>query len=242
MSAHRSPAGPGLWLAVGLILAILIAALLLWGRPLYLFLSNQEDIRSWVERLGAWGPSAIVGLEMAQAIIAPLPGQAAELVGGYLFGPWLGTLYAMTGIVAGSLLGFLLSRRFGRPLASRLVGTKGVARLDDLSRRGGALFFFLLWLLPFVPDDLACLAAGLTPMSIRRFLLLMTLGRLPGIFVATWVGAHAGGIRPLWWGILLAVLVLLSVALWRWGASLQATILRFIDRASSRHREPNGQA
>ncbi len=232
MSERGTRAGWRLWLIVGVGLAMLAAILVLWGRPLYEFLSDQEDIRAWVEGFGAWGPAAIAGLEMAQAVIAPFPGQAIELVGGYLFGLWLGTLWAMVGIIAGSLLSFLLARRFGRPLAKRLVGAKAVSRLDELAQRGGALFFFLLWLLPFVPDDLACLAAGLTPMPVRQFLILMALGRLPGIFVATWVGVNAGGITPLWWAILLGLLVLASLALWRWGSSLQAAMFRLLDKVS----------
>lgn len=236
MSERRARAGWRLWVVVALSLGTLVAVLVLWGRPLYEFLSDQEDIRAWAEGFGPWAPAAIAGLEMAQAVIAPFPGQAIELVGGYLFGLWLGTLWAMVGIIAGSLLSFLLARRFGRPLARRLVGVNALSRLDELARRGGALFFFLLWLLPFVPDDLACLAAGLTPMPIRQFLILMALGRLPGIFVATWVGASAGGIPPVWWAILLGLLVLASLALWRWGASLQAAMFRLLDRASGQQR------
>ncbi len=219
-------------MAAGLILAVVVAVLVIWGRPLYEFLADQEGIRAWVEGFGPWGPVAIAGLEVTQAVVAPFPGQAIELVGGYLFGPWLGTLYAMAGIVAGSLLSFILARRFGRPLAGRLVGQKAVARLDDLSRRGGALFFFLLWLLPFVPDDLACLAAGLTPMPIRQFLILMALGRTPGIFVATLVGANVGGIPPVWWVVALCFLGLISVALWKWGPAIQGAMMALLDRVS----------
>lgn len=232
MSEQRSRAGWRTWVAVGSVLVIVVSALLVWGRPLYEFLADQDGIRSWVERFGPWGPVAIAILEVAQAVVAPFPGQAIELVGGFLFGPWLGTLYAMAGIVVGSLLSFILARRFGRPLAIRLVGQKAVARLDDLSRRGGALFFFLLWLLPFVPDDLACLAAGLTPMPIRQFLVLMALGRTPGIFVATLVGASAGGIPPTWWVVLLCFLVLISIALWKWGPIIQETMMSLLTRLS----------
>ena len=123
----------------------------------------------------------------------------------------------MIGIALGSLLGFVLARRFGRPLLTRFVGPQAVARLDDLVERGGAYFFFLLWLLPFVPDDLVCLAAGLTPMSTRQFLLLMVVGRTPGILVATWLGANAAQVSPAWWGVGLGGLVVVAFVLWRWG-------------------------
>jgi uncharacterized membrane protein YdjX (TVP38/TMEM64 family) len=223
-----------IWLLAGLLLAGLGTVLVLWWRPIYEFVADQEQMRAWVEGLGVWGPLAIVLLEMTQALLAPIPGQAIEAASGYLYGPWLGTLFPMIGMIAGSSTIFLLARRFGRPLVIRLVGKQSMARLDDLAQRGGAPFFFLIWLLPFAPDDLACVAAGLTPMPFRQFLVLMTLGRLPGVFVSVMVGANITKIDPLWWGILLAVIAVAVVVFWRWGERIQDAALAFIGWLSGR--------
>jgi uncharacterized membrane protein YdjX (TVP38/TMEM64 family) len=232
MSEHRAWTRWQTWLVVGLVVAILIAPLLIWGRHLYALVQNQQRIRAWVEGFGLWGPAAIVILEFGQTLMAPIPGQAIEAVSGYLFGPWLGTLYAMIGIATGSLLNFALARRFGRPLMARLAGARRLARLDDLAERGGSLFFFLLWLFPLVPDDLACLASGLTPMPTRQFLLLMIVGRFPGIFVATLLGTHAAKISPTWWIVSIGFLTLSALALWRWGEQVQAAMLHLLQRLS----------
>jgi uncharacterized membrane protein YdjX (TVP38/TMEM64 family) len=236
MSEGRSPVRWWVWLLTGLALAALIAALIIWWRPIYDFLSDPEQVRTWVEQLGAWGPVAIILLEMIQALLAPIPGQAIEAVSGYLYGPWLGTLYPMIGMVIGSFITFSLSRRFGRPLVIRLIGKQSMARMDDLVRRGGALFFFLIWLLPFAPDDLACVAAGLTPMPIRQFLILMTLGRLPGVFVSVLVGANVSRIKPIWWVVLFAGIALAAVVFWRWGEQIQEAVLGYIERLSDRSK------
>jgi uncharacterized membrane protein YdjX (TVP38/TMEM64 family) len=230
MSENRRQITWWVWLIVGLVLAVLVAAVVIWWRSIYGFVADQEQIRAWVERLGAWAPIAIILLSMIQALLAPIPGQAIEAVSGYLYGPWWGTLFPMLGMVIGSSITFLLARRFGRPLVIRLVGKQSMARLDDLVRRGGAPFFFLIWLLPFAPDDLACVAAGLTPMPFHQFLILMTLGRLPGVFVSVLVGANAAQIEPLWWGILLAAIAAAALILWRWGERLQESVLHFIER------------
>jgi uncharacterized membrane protein YdjX (TVP38/TMEM64 family) len=218
---------------VALLVAGLVAALIAWWRPIYDFVADREQMQVWVEGLGAWGPLAIIILEMIQALLAPIPGQAIEAVSGYLYGPWWGTLFPMIGMVIGSSIIFLLSRRFGRPLVIRLVGKQSMARLDDLARRGGAPFFFLIWLLPFAPDDLACVAAGLTPMRFRQFLPLMTLGRLPGVFVSVMVGANIARVDPIWWGLLLAVLAVAALVFWRWGEQIQEAVLGFIERLSN---------
>ncbi len=237
MSDHKTKVRWWTWLVLGVILAALLAALVVWWRPIYDFLANQDQVRAWVEGLGGWGPLAIILLEMIQALLAPIPGQAIEAVSGYLYGPWWGTLYPMIGMAMGSFLTFSLARRFGRPLAIRLIGKQAMARLDDLVRRGGAPFFFLIWLLPFAPHDLACFAAGLTPMPIRQFMVLMLLGRLPGVFVSVWVGANAARIEPEWWAVLFVAIAVAGLVLWRWGEQIQESVLGFIERASNRLSE-----
>jgi len=218
----------------GLLLASLTVALILWWRPVYEFVADQERIRAWVEQFGIWAPLAIILLELSQALLAPIPGQAIEAVSGYLYGPFLGTLWPMIGMVIGSFLLFQLSRRFGRPLLIKLIGSKSMDRLDDLVRRGGAPFFFLIWLVPFAPDDLACAAAGLTPMPTGQFLLLMLLGRLPGVFVSVWVGANVARISPLLWALLFAAIAVVVLAFWRWGEPIQEALLRFVEGVGSR--------
>jgi uncharacterized membrane protein YdjX (TVP38/TMEM64 family) len=232
VSERQKPVDRQAWLIVGLALAILAGVLVIWGRPLYRFVADQARIQGWVDGFGAWGPLAIAGLEISQVLLAPIPGQAIDAVSGYLFGIWLGSLYAALGIGLGSLINFGLARHFGRPLVARLVKADTLARLDELADRGGALFFFLIWLFPFVPDDLACLACGLTRMSLCQFLILMILGRLPGIVIATWIGANATQIRPAWWIAMLVAITLTAIVVWHWGEQIQSGLLRLISRVS----------
>jgi uncharacterized membrane protein YdjX (TVP38/TMEM64 family) len=235
MSEGQAPVRWWVWLIAGAIFVVLTAALIVWWQPLYASLADPQRVRAWAESLGVWGPLAIVLLQLGQVLLAPLPGQAIGAVSGYLYGPWLGTLYSMIGIGLGSLILFLLARRFGRPLAVRLAGKSSLARLDELVDRGGSLFIFLLWLSPLTPDELACLAAGLTSMRFRRFLILMPLGRLPGVFVSVWVGANVAHIQPVWWAVLFAGIALGAVVLWRWGERIQKAVLRLTEKLSD-HR------
>jgi uncharacterized membrane protein YdjX (TVP38/TMEM64 family) len=236
MSETKSPVRWWIWLIAGAVVAALIGVLVIWWRPIYDFLSNQEQIRVWVEGLGAWGPLAILLMEMIQALLAPIPGQAIEAVSGYLYGPWVGTLWPMIGMAIGSFITFSLARRFGRPLVIRFIGQQSMARLDDLERRGGAPFFFLIWLLPFAPDDLACVAAGLTAMSIRQFMVLMLVGRLPGVFVSVWVGSNVARVEPVWWAVLFLGLAIAALVFWRRGDQIQEFVLGLIERTSNRMR------
>jgi uncharacterized membrane protein YdjX (TVP38/TMEM64 family) len=237
----RKPVRWWVWLIAGLILALLVAALIRWWQPLYDLMSellpSQEQVAAWVESLGIWGPVAIILLEMIQALLAPIPGQAIEAVSGYLYGPWLGTLFPMIGMAIGSFIIFSLSRRFGRPLVVKLIGQKSMAQLYDLVRRGGAPFFFLIWLLPGAPDDLACVAAGLTPMPTRQFMVLMLVGRLPGVFMSVLFGTHVNDIPRELWIALFAAIAIVALVVWRWGDAIQETIVSLIERLSLRMKK-----
>jgi uncharacterized membrane protein YdjX (TVP38/TMEM64 family) len=234
MSESRRPVPWWVWILAGILLVGLVAAVVVWWQPILDLMPTREQIITWVDGWGVWGPVAIALLSMIQALLAPIPGQAIEAVSGYLYGPWLGTLFPLIGMAIGSSIIFSLSRRFGRPIVVKLIGRSSMDQLDDLVRRGGAPFFFLIWLLPGAPDDLACVAAGLTPMPVRQFMILMLIGRLPGVFASVWVGANVGRIDPVWWIALLAVIAVAALVIWRWGAQLQEKVLDAIERLSDR--------
>src|SRR5690606_25757833 len=44
---------------------------------------------------------AFIGLQVAQVVVAPIPGQLVGLVAGYLFGFWLGLALTMGGLALG---------------------------------------------------------------------------------------------------------------------------------------------
>ena len=156
------------------------------------------------------------------------------LVTGYLFGVWQGALYSLLGVMLGTVAILALTRHWGRPLAARFVPTAQLEKLGYLVERRGELFFFLVFLLPFLPDDLTCFAIGLTRLPIGRMLILIALGRLPGVIVASWMGAHATGVSPVGWAILIAGVCLPALAYLRWKGLLEARLLGWLERVTRR--------
>ncbi len=214
-------------------------ALWYWREPLWTFFGDQEQIREWVAGLGPWGPLVVIALNVAQVLLAPIPGQFVGLVNGYLYGVWLGAFYSMVGLLLGSTLAMALARWFGRPLVERLVNARltdaaQLARWDGIADHRGPLFFFLVFLLPLVPDDIACFMIGLSSLSIPRMLVLATLGRLPGVFVSCWVGAYATEL-PWWaWIPLGGGAAGLAWIFWRYQTQLESLIVRSIQRLAKR--------
>lgn len=63
---------------------------------------------------------------------------------------------------------------------------------------------FMMFLLPFFPDDALCFISGLSKLRFHAFLLFVLIGRPPGMLVSSLVGA---GIMVVpWWGWALIVL------------------------------------
>ena len=63
---------------------------------------DQEQIREWAASLGPRGPLVTIALNVAQVLLAPIPGQFVGIANGYLYGVWLGTLYSTVGLLIGT--------------------------------------------------------------------------------------------------------------------------------------------
>jgi len=222
------------WVVAGLLLiAVVVCALLLWRNGLYDLWMDRARLEALLSRIGRRGPLLIVALQLAQTLVAPIPGQIVGLAAGFLYGPWWGTLYCVVGSLVGTLLATWLARTLGRPLVERWVGAELLARFDGLAERRGALALFLIFLLPFLPDDLICLAAGLTSLPLPLVGLLALLGRTPGIAVSTLIGAQSANLTLGQMLIVGGAGLLLALLVMRYQQPLQAWMFRLVERSSS---------
>lgn len=230
------PPTPRPWRAWAILLAFLTlflgAYLTRWPPSLWKLLTDRVYLQDVVASWGAWGPLLTISLHILQVLLAPIPGQLIDTVNGYLFGPWLGTLYSLTGIAIGSGLALLIARRWGRKLVTQLIPPAPMERIDRLASQRGPLFFFLLFLLPFVPDDIVCFVAGLSPIPLGWLWFLATVGRLPGLLAANLIGAFVH-LSPWQWIVIGALIFALAGLFWREQRHLESLILRLAHRLSS---------
>lgn len=140
---------------------------------------SRPRVEGLVRGGGAWGPLILLGLQIAQIIIAPIPGVFMPILAGILYGPVLGVLIAVLGTALGSAAAFAIGRRAGLPLLRRWVGEGAVARAQALV--GGKRWIALvpLFLLPFTPADAICFVSGMIGVKASRFALAVLLGRVP---------------------------------------------------------------
>lgn len=191
------------WKRVLLLLGALLAALVLvglwsadWGTPweeTRRVFRSPEALREYVLDFGRWAPAAIFLAQAAQVIVPPIPGGVTTALGPLVFGPWIGTALIAAGGVVGSIVLFALVRRWGPPLAVRLVGRRNFERFSGAFDDEKGALLFVVMLVPLVPDDVAVAVAGLSAVSFRRFVILVALGRLPGWVATAFVAADLVG-------------------------------------------------
>ena len=158
---------------------------------LYDILHDHHRLKGFISSFGASSPIVYVLLQIMQVVIAPIPGGAIEFLGGYLFGAKAGFLYSMIGLLLGSWLAFSLARIFEKVAVEKFVSEQTRNKFDYLVEHQGAILSFILFLIPGFPKDALCYILGLTPMHVGIFLIISTVGRIPGTLMATLQGAKA---------------------------------------------------
>jgi uncharacterized membrane protein YdjX (TVP38/TMEM64 family) len=225
------------WLQIGVAMAVALAAigggLALWRAGLWDLWTVRGRLENWLLQVGPWGPLLIVGLQVLQTVVAPLPGQIVGLAAGYVYGALWGTVLCAVGSVIGSALAVWLARRLGRGLVERWVRPQLLARWDALVEQRGSWALFLIFLFPFLPDDLICLAAGLSRLPIWWVAVLALLGRTPGIAVSALIGAQSRQLSLGQMALIGLVGLALSVLVLRYHRRLEALMFRLVERLSN---------
>jgi uncharacterized membrane protein YdjX (TVP38/TMEM64 family) len=187
-------------LALLVLLAVGVALFFALDLKQYLSLSALKANREALQSYYATHTLAMVAGFMAVYIIQTalsLPGAAIlSLAAGAIFGSLLGTVYAVIAATAGATLAFLVTRYLLRDAVLSRFGDRLEGMNRELEQRGFNYLLFLR-LVPIFPFFLINLAAGLTRLPLRTFVLATTIGIIPGGFVYVNAGASLATIDSL---------------------------------------------
>ena len=155
--------------------------------PIVPFLLFGADFETWVKRWDAQPysdlatGSVIAGL-LATDIFLPTPSSMISTLGGVWLGAVGGTLASWIGMTVGAVIGFVLARRWGRPVAVWLSGEDDLDRMHSLSQSFGPAVLILSRGVPVLAEA-SVLLMGVHRLSWRRFLPAVMLSNL-GIALA----------------------------------------------------------
>ena len=180
-------AHPRRWLLIVVALLVLAGvAATVWGFSLGL---SAEALAAWIDGLGIWAPIGFVAL-YSVATVALVPGGIFDLVGGALFGPFLGSALDLVGGTLGAALAFLFARYIARDWAQARAGPRlqGIMRsVDEEDWR----FVAFVRLVPVIPYNITNYLLGITRIPFHRYVLATVVFMAPSTVAYTWIG-HAG--------------------------------------------------
>jgi uncharacterized membrane protein YdjX (TVP38/TMEM64 family) len=168
-------------------LAVAIGLLLFLSRffPIVDFVAAvQQRVMNW----GAW--SAIVyPLLFALCNVLLLPGGILCVGAGFFFGLWWGLLIVFVGNAIGAAISFALSRWLAGDWFRRKLSRNPTLRaLGPAVEREGWKIILLSQLHPLFPTSLLNYLYGLTRIPFRTYMLWVSIGRLPGLFLYVYLG------------------------------------------------------
>jgi len=167
----------------------------------------KQTLREW----GLLAPVIFIVLQALQVIIAPIPGEVTGILGGFLFGEWVGLLYSTIGLTLGSVAAFGVGRWLGAHYVRTLVSQETWDKMGFIVEAEGAILCFVIYLIPGLPKDMVCYLFGISPMPLWVFALVSTLGRIPGTWVLSAQGAHTAAGNYL--QVILLTTIVVGVAL-----------------------------
>lgn len=170
------------WLAAFLVVGPLV---ILWA-PLSHLGTNPAQLRSWIDGMGPMAPVAFVLLNIAQIVVAPIPGYPVQVLGGLLFGIVPGSIYTVGGMVIGGTLAAWLGRRFGRPWLERRLGKDTLRHWSEITHLNS---FWVWWVILLIPlGDIPYFLAGLSRIRLAVFALVILASRGPFTILIVWAG------------------------------------------------------
>ena len=167
--------------------------LAVYSSGLYHIFLDRNRLIEFVRSFRHASVVVFIAIQVAQVLVAPIPGEMTGFVGGYLFGGMLGFLYSTIGLTTGSAIAFLISKLFGRPMVEKIARRETLEKYDFLMEHRGVWISFFLFLIPGFPKDLFCYILGTSHMSFGTFLVISTLGRLFGTVLLSISGSLARG-------------------------------------------------
>lgn len=173
--------------------AALLAAVTLGAIPVMRYMMRPEfqtELTTFVESAGIWGVGTLFFIQVSQIIIAVIPGEPVEVVAGAMYGTLGGLCVCMAGIIFGSSLIFYLVRKLGRTRISKTKLYPKLMAYDFLkNEKKLETIVFLLYLIPGTPKDMLVYVCALTELSMKTFLTVSTLARIPSVISSTMAGA-----------------------------------------------------
>ena len=172
---------------------VLMAVVVVVAWPYISDVFTEGGVERLVERVQNAGPAGVfilLGMQFLQIVVAFIPGEVVQLAAGLMYGPLFGSVIILVGCVISSTVVFFLVHKLGAPFVQGMVSTEHLAKFRQFEDSGKLdIVVFVLFLIPGMPKDVFTYIVPLTNMEYKRFIILTTVGRIPGVVASTYAAS-----------------------------------------------------
>ena len=164
-----------IWVMLGFTVIVLLLLKLLFDRRF----DSVESLQNYMKGFGMAAPLALTVFQAMQVVVPVLPGYLGCAAGAVAFGSMTGFWCNYIGISVGSILAFLLAKKYGVKLIEKLFSKEQYEKYSKMAGKSKSyvLFLFLGMALPLFPDDFFCYFSGLTKMKVKKFAAIIIVGK-----------------------------------------------------------------
>lgn len=150
---------------------------------------EPEEFKKFIDGFGVWGIFMMLFIQIAQIVVALIPGELIEFVSGSMYGWWGGLLLCLVGVAIGQTIIFKMVKIFGREFVEAASGSNTMNKLKFLKdEKKLRRIIFLLFFIPGTPKDLITYVVPFTSVKLRDFILISLFARIPSIVSSTYAG------------------------------------------------------
>ena len=155
--------------------------------------THRETLQSWVQNYGVMTAGIFIFV-YALAVAFLVPGAIfLTIAGGFMFGPYLGTVYVVIGATVGAVGAFLAAKYALGDLLRAKAGP-AIKGMEFGFRENEMSYLLILRLVPLFPFWLVNLVPAFLGVGLRSYTIGTLLGIIPGVFVYALVGDGAGAV------------------------------------------------
>jgi len=199
--------------------------------------NSLEDVKEFILSGGKLSIFIFIIIQFLQVTFLPIPAFLTTVAGALIFGPWTTFFVSLISIMLGSIFAFFLGRKFGKKLLCWIAGKEDAEKWTK-KLTNGKYIFFLMMLFPIFPDDILCMAAGVTNMSFDFFFFTNLITRPIGIICTCFLGSGTlipfSGYGLIVWPILILLLIISFV----FSVKYRKKNEEFVDKLARKKRTP----
>lgn len=171
--------------SITIILIICLFSLLLYYLLKKFDITNVKTLRNFIGKFGVWGWGVYIVFQVLTStpiFVIPFEDEMWVTIAILLFGVKAGFVLSVIGMILTSSLLYLIGRKLGVKIASKIVGEEELLKVQSKFDVKNKLSLPFMYLIPFFPHDVLCVVSGLGKMRFVYFFFITLIMRSLEIF------------------------------------------------------------